>query len=65
MNFSEEFDKLETIVSRLEKEKLTLEESLTLYEEGVAKTRLLQKYLDEAEQKIKILTENGEEETFE
>jgi exodeoxyribonuclease VII small subunit len=65
MNFSEEFEKLEKIVTKLEREKLSLEESLSLYEEGVAKTKLLQKYLDEAEQKISRLAGNGNEESFE
>lgn len=62
MNFSEEFANLEKIVDRLEKEKLSIEESMELYEKGMLMTRELQKFLNEAEQKITKLSEGKETE---
>ena len=47
--------RLEEIVSRL-----ALEESLALYEEGVALVRACTRELDEAEQKVRILRRTAE-----
>ena len=47
--------RLEEIVRQLEGGKATLDESLTLYEEGIALVKLCSGRLDEAEQKIKII----------
>ena len=44
----------------LEKEKIELDESLKLYEEGVKLIRYCNKLLDEAERKIKILQQNAQ-----
>lgn len=52
--------KLETIVETMDKEELSLEASMKNYEEGIALCNKLYKILDEAEGKIKILSENGE-----
>lgn len=53
-------EKLEDIVNIMDSTELTLEESLKKYEEGVKLCNKLYKVLDEAEGKIKLLTENGE-----
>lgn len=47
---------LETLVETLEQGDLPLEESLQAFERGVALTRVCQQSLDEAEQKVKILS---------
>lgn len=52
--------RLEEIVSRLESGELPLEESLALYEEGVALVRACTRELDEAEQKVRILRRTAE-----
>lgn len=58
---------LETLVTRMEQGDLSLEESLNAFEEGIKLTRECQTILDQAEQKVQILTEqNGQltSETF-
>ena len=55
MTFEEAMTRLEQIVMRLEGGKATLDESLSLYEEGIALVKLCSGRLDEAEQKIKII----------
>ncbi len=54
--------RLEVIVKALEGDGTTLDESLALYEEGVALLRRCNRELDEAEQRVKILqrTPDGE-----
>jgi exodeoxyribonuclease VII small subunit len=47
---------LETLVETLEQGDLPLEESLQAFERGVTLTRVCQQALDEAEQKVKILS---------
>ena len=46
----------------MEKGELTLEESLKHFERGVTLTRACQQALADAEQKVRILTRNGETE---
>ncbi len=55
---------LETLVERMESGELTLEESLKEFERGMALTRECQKMLDEAEQRVRILTDDGRLEPF-
>jgi len=52
---------LESLVETLEQGDLPLEESLQAFERGVALTRVCQQALDEAEQKVKILSGTGED----
>jgi exodeoxyribonuclease VII small subunit len=47
--------KLEELVSRLESEEVSLEESLKLFEEGVKLMRFCHQRLNEVEEKVKIL----------
>ena len=51
--------RLEQIVRTLEEGKSTLEESLSVFEEGVRLVKLCTTALDGAEQKVKILLEDG------
>ena len=53
--FEENLKKLEDIVSKLEKGECALEESIKMFEEGMALTKSLQKTLDEAEGKLKVV----------
>lgn len=51
--------RLEQIVHTLEEGKSTLEESLSVFEEGVRLVKLCTSALDGAEQKVKILLDEG------
>ncbi len=53
--FEESIKKLESIVEKLEKGDLSLEESLRLFEEGVALSATCKKELDSAEGKVQML----------
>jgi len=52
--------RLEEIVALMESSELSLDESLEKYEEGIKLYKELYKSLQEAEGKIKLLTEDGE-----
>ena len=62
MTFESAMARLEEIVNMLESGRATLDDSLGLYEEGIALVRLCSDRLDKAEQKIKIIrtTPSGE-----
>ena len=55
MSFEDAMTRLEQIVVQLESGKATLDESLSLYEEGIGLVKLCSGRLDEAEQKIRII----------
>lgn len=55
INFEKAMERLEKINSELSREGITLEESLALYEEGVALARACNKRLEDTERKIKTL----------
>jgi exodeoxyribonuclease VII small subunit len=54
-SFEESLKKLESIVDKLEKGELSLEDSLKLFEEGVGLSAACKKELEEAEGKVQIL----------
>jgi exodeoxyribonuclease VII small subunit len=54
-NFEDAMKELEDIVKRLESGDLSLEESLKIFEEGIALSRYCFKKLEEAEKRISIL----------
>lgn len=54
-------EKLESIVNSMDNGELSLQDSMKSYEEGVKLCNKLYKILNDAEGKIKILTEEGEE----
>ena len=56
LSFEENIEKLEEILSRLEDEKLSLDMSVKLYEEGMKLVSTCNRELEDAERKIKILT---------
>lgn len=53
--FEKAFQQLEKIVSRLEGEELSLDESLKLFEEGIALSRFCHQKLEEVEKKIEMI----------
>lgn len=55
--FEESLQELEKLVERLEQGDISLEESLKAFERGVQLTRVCQKALQEATQKIQVLLE--------
>lgn len=60
MNYEQVQARLEQIIRAMENDKLPLEQSLALYEEGVAIVRRLSAELDAAERRIKILQQNAQ-----
>ena len=58
-DFEQSMEALEELVNRLENGNLTLEESLQEFERGMALTRQCQTLLEEAEQRVRILTEKN------
>ena len=60
MTFEEAIRELEKIAASLENEKIDLDESLKLYEEGVKLVRYCNKLIESAERKIKVLTLSAE-----
>ncbi len=56
IKFEDALSRLESIVEKLEGGELSLEESLTAFEEGIRLSRICSKRLEEAERKIEVLT---------
>ncbi len=61
IDFEKSIVKLEAIVEKLESGEQTLEASLKLFEEGIQLTRRCQQALEQAENKITVLTQNNKE----
>lgn len=57
ISFEKAMERLEELVAKLEDGKAPLDQSLKLFEEGVKLVEICKKQLDEAEQRVKILTE--------
>lgn len=64
IDFEKSIDKLTLLVEKLEHGNLPLEQSLKYYEEGIALVRQCQTALNQAEQKIQILTAENNGETL-
>lgn len=58
-SFEEQLTALESVVERLERGELTLDESVRLFEEGVKLSEACKKELETAEGKIQVLVERG------
>ena len=58
--FERAMAELETLVDRLERDDLTLEASLALFERGIGLTRACELAHDAAEQRVRILTEQSD-----
>lgn len=61
-NFEKSLEELQQIAVKLEEGRISLDESIELFEKGVGLARSCQKLLDEAEKKVSMLAadENGE-----
>jgi exodeoxyribonuclease VII small subunit len=61
VSFEQSLNDLEQLVTQMETGELSLDDSLKAFENGVKLTRECQSILDDAEQKVQILSEqNGE-----
>lgn len=58
--FEETINKLEDIVRKLENGDVTLDESLSLFEQGIKLSKSCQKMLDNAEKKVSVLMVNDD-----
>jgi exodeoxyribonuclease VII small subunit len=56
-NFEEQLTQLETVVERLERGDLSLDESVRLFEDGMKLTSACKKELEQAEGRIQVLVE--------
>lgn len=61
LNFEELIEKLEEITNKLEKEQLSLDESVKLFEEGIELSKKCNSKLDDAEKRISILINQNDE----
>lgn len=59
ITFEEALKKLETIVSKLEENTVTLEDSVNLYEEGMKLSKYCSEILDKAELRIEKVNEQS------
>jgi exodeoxyribonuclease VII small subunit len=58
-NFEEQLTALESVVEKLERGELSLDESVHLFEEGVKLSNACKKELEAAEGKIQVLVDQG------
>lgn len=58
-NFEEQLMALESVVEKLERGELSLDESVHLFEEGVKLSNACKKELEAAEGRIQVLVEQG------
>lgn len=62
VKFEESMEKLKTVVSKLEKEDISLDEAIELYKQGVELSKKCKDKLESAEKVIKtVIDENGNE----
>ena len=60
IDFESALSELELLITKMEENDLSLEESLKDFEKGISLTRICQSSLKDAEQRVRILTENDE-----
>lgn len=60
MKLEESFEKLNSIMIELEKSDVSLEDSFTLYQEGMKLLKTCNDSIDKVEKELIILSENGE-----
>ena len=63
MTFEQQLSELETLVDKMEKGEISLEDSLSSFEQGIKLARSCQKSLKDAELKVKILLDGNDENT--
>lgn len=65
INYEKHIENLENIINALESGELSLDEALKQYEQGIHLVRQCQQALENAEQKIQILTQKDHQEILE
>lgn len=65
MTIEESFAALDDMVKKLERDKISLEESFRLYEEGMKLVKDVSGRIELVEKKMQIIAGNGETEDFE
>jgi exodeoxyribonuclease VII small subunit len=63
VSFEQSLNELETLVQKMEKGDLSLDDSLAAYERGVGLYRQCQTALEHAEQRVRLLNDPGKPET--
>ena len=58
IDIEDAFNQLSDIVSEIEKDNISLEETIELFEEGILLTEICQEKLKTAEKKVKVLLKN-------
>lgn len=64
LSFESAMIELEELVTKIETGNLSLEDSLKEFENGIKLSRVCQSALKDAENRVKILTDNDEEQDF-
>jgi len=64
MKLEESFKELNQIMEKLEKPEVSLEDSFTLYQEGMKLLKSCNDSIDKVEKELIILSENGETNEF-
>lgn len=59
ISLEEAFEKLETVIERLEQPETSLEDSFLAYKEGVSLVNLCNGMIDRVEKEVKVLAEGG------
>lgn len=60
MSFGENLERLDGLLKRLESEPMSLDEALDTFEQGVSLVRENRRILAQAEQRVTLLTREGE-----
>lgn len=63
--YEQAIEELESIVEKLESGQLPLEDSIKAYERGMALSKHLEGLLGDAQRRVTLLTEQGEQISFE
>ncbi len=63
-SLEETFQELSIIIEKMQEREVTLEESFSLYEQGIRKLKLCNEKIDSVEKKMLLLNQQGELEAF-
>ena len=63
-SLEETFQELSSIIEKMQKREVTLEESFSLYEQGIRRLKLCNDKIDTVEKKMLLLNQQGELEAF-
>lgn len=63
-SLEETFQEISSIIEKMQKREVTLEESFSLYEQGIRRLKLCNDKIDNVEKKMLLLNQQGELEAF-